>query len=403
MLPAVCWITDRQLKVLSATYGPRVSYFQQSQLSALNLANRGSQPSPKIDHYPDVVAHRRVLAGEVAIWRMGRGDTLLACAQPLRDDDNSIRGVLGFAIDLSELQEQSEQREMNENLLEALVGMVPAQVSILDENQDPFISFTSPDSPPAGKRNFPGQRVSSQTVFIGSGKSVTLNVEWLSDAPEQSEDPEPREQSASGEESEHLRLLLESSPHAQALINNDGSVLATSSHWHDVFGDISSSENVTYVTELISPPYRERFSALLAGVSSSSPRKTERLLMQHRENGAPLLADVVLTCSADSATGLRLFTVVRVADPATRLEHGSLKVTATDAKILEMLAQGLGNSEIAQEANLSRQGLDYRIKLLKRTLRVSGRGALVARAYNWGLFDGSSWPPRVDQSNISDE
>ncbi|MFG2639094.1 PAS domain S-box protein [Streptomyces sp. NPDC048362] len=399
MLPAVCWVTDRQLNILEASYGPRVTYFEQSRLSALHLANPGVQPTPKIDHYPDVVAHRRVLAGEVAVWRMGRGEALLACAHPLRADDGSVKGVMGFAIDLSELQEQSEQREMHESLLEAFAEMVPAQVTVLDENQSPLISFAQTQAVGGQSAHLPGQRVSSQTVSIGPGKSVTLNVKWLPDV-----EVAPQDQPRSNEAEQHIRLLLESSPHAQAVIDAEGAIRTVNQQWREVFGSTNPPDGVEHVMDLISPPYRDRFSGLLAATTAPTAlRETVRLLMQRADSGAPLLADVLLTCSASSEPRLQLLTVIRIADPATRLEQGEITVTATDARILEMLAQGLGNAEIAQAANLSRQGLDYRIKLLKRTLKVNGRGALVARAFNYGLFDGSSWPPRVNQSIISND
>lgn len=66
-----------------------------------------------------------------------------------------------------------------------------------------------------------------------------------------------------------------------------------------------------------------------------------------------------------------------------------------ESDLLELVAQGLDNITIAGRLHLSRQGLDYHLRRLRRRLHATTRSDLVARAYTAGVLDPSSWPPSV--------
>lgn len=66
-----------------------------------------------------------------------------------------------------------------------------------------------------------------------------------------------------------------------------------------------------------------------------------------------------------------------------------------DARILEGIAKGESNAQLAAQLHFSRQGIGYRVTALLRKLHAPNRTALVARAYVLGLFDLIAWPPRV--------
>jgi DNA-binding NarL/FixJ family response regulator len=70
-------------------------------------------------------------------------------------------------------------------------------------------------------------------------------------------------------------------------------------------------------------------------------------------------------------------------------------LTDLDARILEGIANGESNVQLASRLHLSRQGIEYRVTALLRRLKAPNRTALVARAYASGLFGMGSWPPRV--------
>ncbi|MER0484861.1 PAS domain S-box protein [Streptomyces sp. Edi2] len=101
---------------------------------------------------------------------------------------------------------------------------------------------------------------------------------------------------------------------------------------------------------------------------------------------------------------LHLTTVGRSADRATSVwavvTHQGLaheahpQLTASQVRILSLLAAGRSNAEIATSLHLSRQTVDYHLSRLRDLLDAPTRPALVARAYVLGILDPQTWPPR---------
>jgi PAS domain S-box-containing protein len=104
--------------------------------------------------------------------------------------------------------------------------------------------------------------------------------------------------------------------------------------------------------------------------------------------------------NGDSSTDARAFCVVYPRVPTrerwVELPPG-FQLPAVTALVLEGLAADLSNADIGVRLGLSRQGIDYHLATLRRRLRVSTRGALVARAYALGLLHPGMWPPAVDR------
>lgn len=78
-----------------------------------------------------------------------------------------------------------------------------------------------------------------------------------------------------------------------------------------------------------------------------------------------------------------------------------LHLSVLEARTLEGLAAGMTNSALGRALSLSRQGLDYHLARLRRTLHARSRCALVARAYALGVLAPGVWPPRVAPSAVS--
>lgn len=69
-------------------------------------------------------------------------------------------------------------------------------------------------------------------------------------------------------------------------------------------------------------------------------------------------------------------------------------LTASQIRILSLLAVGRSNGEIATSLRLSRQTVDYHLRRLRDLLGAATRPALVARAYVLGILAPQAWPPR---------
>ncbi len=92
-------------------------------------------------------------------------------------------------------------------------------------------------------------------------------------------------------------------------------------------------------------------------------------------------------------------TVLLKTEPAQQIgEHEVARektLAELSARVLEHVAAGESNAEIATKLRLSRQGVEYHIGSMLRRFDVPNRAALVSRAFTAGLLAGESWPPKV--------
>ncbi|MFE9259234.1 response regulator transcription factor [Streptomyces sp. NPDC006879] len=92
--------------------------------------------------------------------------------------------------------------------------------------------------------------------------------------------------------------------------------------------------------------------------------------------------------------------------PWRRRDGGYLQVpksfglTRIQAQVLEAVAAGLSNKQISFQLHVSRQGLDYHLSVLRKRLAAPNRCALIARAYELGVFPPGVWPPEVHSSLV---
>lgn len=70
-------------------------------------------------------------------------------------------------------------------------------------------------------------------------------------------------------------------------------------------------------------------------------------------------------------------------------------VTSAEARVLELVAEGLSTREIACRLQVSTQAVTYHIGNLLGRFCCVNRAGLVARAFFSGCFDSGPWPPVV--------
>lgn len=64
--------------------------------------------------------------------------------------------------------------------------------------------------------------------------------------------------------------------------------------------------------------------------------------------------------------------------------------------VLELVAVGLGNDQIATRMHLSTQAVAYHVSGLMAQFHAGNRASLVAKAYHLRVLAPEDWPPRVD-------
>lgn len=132
-MPAVVWTTDLDLRFLSSAGGG---------LSALGLRRDEIVGVSLFDYFrtkdPELVpiaAHRRAAAGESVTYQLRWADrTYSSHLAPLRGEDGAIRGVIGVAFDVTELERAREGLERSLALLRTTLDSTADGILVVDEN-----------------------------------------------------------------------------------------------------------------------------------------------------------------------------------------------------------------------------------------------------------------------------
>ncbi|MEU5420366.1 LuxR C-terminal-related transcriptional regulator [Streptomyces sp. NPDC020799] len=163
------------------------------------------------------------------------------------------------------------------------------------------------------------------------------------------------------------------------------------------FGGTAEELCGRHLYDLLDPSAPEVLGRQFAGLSSGGhSRFTERVVGYQRDR-TPFSAEITgisihtSHCAPDAPTYL---IAVHPAGEPTVPPAGSL-LSPVDARILEGIAKGTSNLQLASQLYLSRQGVEYHVGRMLRQLKVPNRAALVARAHSLGILGTDTWPPRV--------
>jgi PAS domain S-box-containing protein len=130
-LPAVLWTTDRELRFVDSAGAGLAALDQKpgdNRGTSLFAYFRTTDPN-----FEPIAAHRRALKGEsVTYGILWKGRAFQSHVEPLRDVDGSIRGVLGVAFDVTELQQTHEALEKSVALLNATIDATADAILVVD-------------------------------------------------------------------------------------------------------------------------------------------------------------------------------------------------------------------------------------------------------------------------------
>lgn len=133
-VPAYLWSADRDLRLMWSrpTYTSIVGFDAQP-----DMGTTVYQLFSGNDEHPSIQAHRAALEGEARnfeVWVEVRGERRLlrGHVEPLRDESQAIRGVVGVALDLTErVRAEADRERLIEELQQALdrvkvlTGLIP--------------------------------------------------------------------------------------------------------------------------------------------------------------------------------------------------------------------------------------------------------------------------------------
>ncbi|MEU6658993.1 PAS domain-containing protein [Streptomyces sp. NPDC046821] len=115
-------------------------------------------------------------------------------------------------------------------------------------------------------------------------------------------------------------------------------------------------------------------------------------------DGSAREGELTVDTVSDTAGGTPdLLVMLRVMEtrPPAPAGDASATASATESRILALLAAGATTAQAAHDTGLTTDGVNYHLRRLSQRWGAANRTELVARAYASGVLAPGVWPPRV--------
>lgn len=132
-MPAVLWTVDADLR-FTASMGAGLKSLETPPggMKGMSLFAYFKTTDPE---YPPIAAHRRALQGESMSYEIvWQGRAFQAHVEPLREEDGTIRGVVGVAFDITERREAEQELQRSVALLNATIDATADGILVVDAN-----------------------------------------------------------------------------------------------------------------------------------------------------------------------------------------------------------------------------------------------------------------------------
>jgi DNA-binding CsgD family transcriptional regulator len=391
-IPVVLWSTDLDLRFTAVIAGEG---FKERILMSPAVVPRDGYYGfdTRYVQHPDVISHLRARAGESVEWETEWGGRAKARVIPLLNPRAECVGMLGAAVDQSRLDAAEKRRIGAESILFTLLekGNCGTAVLNLDDGAvfaDKVYAKTcaaTGDAVPIG-RGAPGEM--RQALPACQGECLTQPAGEAGKSPGEQLAPEAVQDAD----------LLNGFPKPVALIGVDGILEGMNAEFARITAiddGMGATRHVSTVFADLKRDALERIYEETAGTEKGAGHADRNL--DFRDNSQRICRANVAFSRTSPSSPLIMMTITDWADLPSWADSRSIttRLPLADRKILELLAAGASNAQIADELHLSRQGLDYRLKSLRGRLHANTRGALVGKAFAEGLFAAGVWPPRT--------
>jgi PAS domain S-box-containing protein len=131
-MPAVLWSTDLNLRLTSSEGAGLTSLgHKPGQFVGLTLFEFFRTTDPE---FVPLAAHRKALLGESVSFEVDWSGRMYAShCEPLRNPDNSIRGVIGIALDITRQKRTERELQKSAALLRATLESTDVAILVVDE------------------------------------------------------------------------------------------------------------------------------------------------------------------------------------------------------------------------------------------------------------------------------
>jgi PAS domain S-box-containing protein len=165
------------------------------------------------------------------------------------------------------------------------------------------------------------------------------------------------------------------------------------------FGRTADDCEGVSIFEFIHRSGHERLRRQIARVTEGRRSRITERVMGVRPNAAAFSGHLSVIELEDAGRSDHCLMLVIKPDAAEDVQgvviDGKKMLSELDARIVEGIAAGVSTVQLASKLYLSRQGIEYRVGMMLRKMRVPNRAALVSRAYSMGVLSVGTWPPRV--------
>ncbi|MFG1667763.1 helix-turn-helix transcriptional regulator [Streptomyces sp. Y7] len=195
--------------------------------------------------------------------------------------------------------------------------------------------------------------------------------------------------------------LFDRLPMLVAICTDQGIILWANAAWAAEWGLLAGSLRGSAVCGFLRPETpaqlrsieeavrlhrRSRYPVSVRWTTARGVERRGEMIVEMIEDATPGEPKLLLTVQAEIAAPDQPSPV----SPAGR-------VTETESRILALTAGGATTAQIASLLGLTPDGVNYHLKHMSRRWGVSGKPALVARAYVEGVLDPGHWPPASRQ------
>ncbi|MER6081362.1 PAS domain-containing protein [Streptomyces sp. NPDC001833] len=186
--------------------------------------------------------------------------------------------------------------------------------------------------------------------------------------------------------------LFDRIPLPAAFCKADGTILRANPALAAEWGRLAGSLRGCSALELFHPEARDQLRSIAEAIRlhrrSRYPMAVRWTTAGGVERRGEVSVDLVDDTSIDEPN---LLVIVHVVEEEPI--GPSATVDDTEARILALTAGGATAAQIASAVGLTADGVNYHLKQLSRRWGVSGKAALVARAYVEGILAPDVWPP----------
>jgi PAS domain S-box-containing protein len=199
--------------------------------------------------------------------------------------------------------------------------------------------------------------------------------------------------------------LFDRLPLPTAYCTTDGTILRVNAAMAGEWGTLAGPWRGRSILDLFHPETRDQLRAVTEAIRLH--RRSRYTVAVHWttatgvERHGEMTVDLVSETSTDAPNLLLMLRIDESRpEPSSGAAAPEVKADEIEARILALAAAGSTTGQIASAVGLTVDGVNYHFKQLSRRWGVTGKAALVARAYVEGVLAPGAWPPTPARPSV---